>query len=323
MPKPKGDNQSGEPGETPSDSDLNPLVGADEGLGLLEELDGPPAPDQEPARSGEPPGDGETKITPEDLNQIREGLETLNGRVQNQETQFMQVLGELARRIPKAQPAQPQENPFAPGPPAKKEASLDDPKIWDLASKHPQILPQLLSQVVGKEIKQHLGGFRTELMGDLNRKDVGSRLRASILENYGEELQDNASPIMQQTNTIREQLAPILDPAVRNTDLHDQIAFLMAAAQNPNQVAKRAVSRAKAVRESRKQAVDMLSSLAGGGGRSTKDTEPTITETDEELAEIYGIDLKDEATRSRILANKGTENFGSLEAIRDGSVEVQ
>ena len=262
-------------------------------------LEGGGEPEGEAGKEGAAEGK-----TGEGAPEWRAELDRVRAQVEERNVQVMSILSDLARNLkPGAPPAVKPENGNAAG---------NDIERWRMTKDVPEAMPILVEEKVNQLLGDRLKEFESNLMTGLNRRDAGREISGRIRTNYSEDIADRDSEIIRNTPAAKQLLDTILDPSVRGTDIHDQLAYLLAAASNPRAVAKREVARVKTDREARDAAAQRSGAFSGvGGGRNPADKEPEIDDTDEEIARKLGVNLKDEKVRARILASKKTERLAT------------
>lgn len=255
---------------------------------------------EEAEETPEPEGSAE----PEPWRQEVEALRKQNNDLAMQTTA---VLGELMKRLPASAPV-----PKAPEAPAG-----NDSETWKLAQQMPEIMPHLVEDRVSKILDAKLGEFQKGMLGTIGRRETERDLSSRLRDLYEDDIQNRDSEILRATPEAKQILGQFLDPSLKDTAVHDQLSYLLAAGMKPGAVAKREVARSKAVEESRRAAADRSSAMGGIGTRGAP-KEPTLGEEDEALADRFGINLKDEKVRARILAFKKSEQldqYGNLSSL--------
>lgn len=191
-----------------------------------------------------------------------------------------------------------------PKPEVKEEAppEITDDDLIEAMKQHPELAPQIMARMVDSKVGALEGKLEARIMGKLTSEKAGSKID-QILAHYAEDMNPK-SPIYTQAVEMKETLAPFLDQAVRGSNMHDRLAFLLAAANNPGQVAERFTARNEALDKRRDGMRDRLAGLLGGDSAGGGNTGPKITADEIEIGERLGIDLKDKKVRARFLETK-------------------
>lgn len=244
---------------------------------------------------GEEPGEGAGEAQPEPW---REALAQLKRESDDRAMQTMAVLGEIMKKIPQQQPVSRAPEP----------AKDDSVEPWKIAQQIPEMMPHMVDDRVSKILDAKLNEFQKGMLGTIGRRETERDLSSRLKSLYEDDIADRDSEILRATPEAKQILSQFIDPSLKDSAVHDQLSYLLAAGMKPQAVAKREVSRSKAQEESRQAAANRASAMGSLGGKPVA-KEPQIGTEDEELAERYGLNLKDENVRARILQFKKTERL--------------
>lgn len=204
-------------------------------------------------------------------------------------------------------------NPDAAKPP-QTGPELNDEKLaqmYQAAQENPGILPAVIRTHMDSTLKKELSTLKDDLVGMLDKREADAMLRNKLGE-YADDFSSTSSKIMPKVPEAKEMLKRFLSPEVIGTEVHDRLAYLLAAGTNPQLVGEREMMRLKAEEEAREQQRMRMSDLGGGGGKAAA-KDPTLTDEDRELFTFYGLDINDPAIVKEILEAKKTERLPALD----------
>jgi hypothetical protein len=261
---------------------------------------------QEPEEGGEEKESGEEKKAA--LEPWRDEIEKIRAEQQSQNARMMGVLGEMTKAVKNA--AQNQGG-NAPVPKTDDMNDEDRQALYEMAQKNPTIWPKMIDQEIERGVGKKLNEFKKDLMSTLSDQDAAKELQRH-LGVYAGQISDSNNEIMQATPQMKALVEKIISPEFRGTQAADALAFLAAAGSNPQAVAKVELARKKADTERMNAQADRLATAAGIGRPRSQSKEPDLTEKDYEIAEKYGIDLKDPKVRAEILAGKKSQSLAGI-----------
>lgn len=262
-------------------------------------------PEPEEGGSGE---EGEEGKKGEETPEWREAFDRLRSENEDRTLQIMATLSQMM------QGKKGEEAPAAL--PADSDEAME--KAWKLAQEMPDLLPQLVQETSKRSAKGEKEALKKEILAHLDRRQFDETLGGLISGNYSEDLKDRTSEILAETPRIKKMLEGVLDPSVRGTPLHDKMALIMAAGAKPEAVTKRMGAKIKAAEEARQARLNRLTQLGiGGRGKSPDSKEPSITESDKDLAERFGMNLEDPKVREKLLRYKKTESLTGIRGLEE------
>jgi hypothetical protein len=192
------------------------------------------------------------------------------------------------------------------------KAQTDINQLYSMVKDTPELLPHIIKRQLDESVSQQLAGFRSQLDTDMARKDTKRALVQVLTEKYGEDLRDPKSPILQDAARLKATIAPLLAPELVNTDVHDQIALIMAAGSNPELSGKRQFERMKSEEAARSEAAKRASL---GGGLTSRRAEPEWTAEDDELAAKFGLDITKPGVKDRLMGYKKSQTLMGIRTL--------
>lgn len=248
-------------------------------------------------------GDGDEQVQVKELltrlDQSEQRNKDLEKKIEEQAFLTIAQIGELRGKLGSQERQAP--------PPSKEEVS--DADLIEAAKQDPGLMAAVIDKIVERRLTSQGSELESRILGKLDRSRLGSTLESRIIENYEDEIRDRQSPILQEAARLKRELAGVLDPSVRDTDIHDRLAFLMAAGLNPDRVHERVSSRTEALKGQRERQIQQLRSLIAGGDGSGDESALDVTDGDLEIAERLNINLRDPKTRERFLKLKKSERL--------------
>lgn len=246
-------------------------------------------------------GDSSPALTQKDL-------EALEAKVRNE---ILQGDNRLLSQL--AQTKQRDETPST-TPPEDEQGKKLRQLVSSLAKQAPDRVGEAIDKLVEHRMQLAEDQIVNRAMGRFNSSTASNRLRESILQHYSDDIQNPQSKIVargaQEKANILDALSDFMSPEqldkFKRSATSDQIAYALGAALSPDVVARAEVARVKADRSKREREIERLSGVASSGSGSRRVSEPSIDDGDRELAATFGIDLKDDKVRERILAAKGS-----------------
>lgn len=280
----------------------------------LDILDDDTPPSDEGTKPEEPKP--EEKPAEPDVKGLIDGL---SQRIEQSERATAQLIGQIVRGM-RSEPRRASETPTPKEDPRKKQLTdISNGIAWAVKNK-PELVPELLERrdAVRDEILVERASERAyKRNGSRNAADS---LRGRLWDTYSDDLRDPQSRIAADAERHKDSVMEMLGEYMtdeqiarfRDSKDADGLAYLVSAGLNPSEVSKREVARDRAKEERRQKIRERLAGISRSGGHGRIPTKPAITDEDEELAEIYDIDLKDEKTREQILGYKETEHLQGL-----------
>lgn len=254
----------------------------------------------------EPGAEGNGEPAAETPPEWKAEIEQMRTDMQQQNTNMQNMIMQMFQQMNVAQKPAAPVAPAASANPTAEERS----QLYALAMRSPELFPDIIGREIDTAMEGRLAKMEARLSETMNRRESNSVLRDQVMSRYAEDINDPQSEIIAAARQFKEQIAPLLDKNVRGTPQHDHLAILAAAGMKPGILAKRQVARDAATERTREEQLKRLSDMAGlGRTRQSGSTEPEWTETDDNLAAKFGMEVTDEL-RAEILANKKTESMG-------------
>jgi hypothetical protein len=178
------------------------------------------------------------------------------------------------------------------------EEPVDMTEAWKMAAQSPELLQALVDKQVEEGRKRDRQAIKEDMAEMLSRRDA-DRTVTDVLTKYADEIRNPDSEITKAMPTAQDALEAYLRPELKDTDTHRKLAYIVAAANNPEVVAKGQIAREKAAQESR-EAMRNRASLGGAGGSGVKPVAPKV---DEAMMYALGMDPADKKQRAALEKN--------------------
>jgi len=239
-----------------------------------------PLETEEPETQEEETSEEEQKPQ-EEIPAWQEPMNDLRAQISNMPAQTAAIVKSVleAQKSPEPEPEQPENMA----------------EVWKMAGQSPELFQALVDKQIEDARQRERTSLKAEMADMLTRRDADYDV-ATSLGKHSEDLQDRESEIMRGVPQAERTLAAYLKSDVAGSDVHKKLAYLLAAAANPEAVSKRHVSRAKAERESRDAMINRAS-MGGAGGSGVR---PRTAKVNEDIMAGLGMDLGDKAIRARI-----------------------